>query len=79
MDRPRNQFPVSYSIAAQLVCHDLPGLSSMRSEQAFEEPFRGSAIPLRLKIHINHFTIPKALRGAGSPGLRLAIGNAVCH
>ena len=32
VDRLRNQFSVSDSIAAQLICDDLPGLTAMTSQ-----------------------------------------------
>jgi hypothetical protein len=34
-----DQLPVSYSIAPQLVCHDLPGFAAVTPHQSLEEPF----------------------------------------
>ena len=45
------------TIAAQFVCHDLPGLASMTSKQSPEETLGGSTIPLCLQIYINYISI----------------------
>jgi len=67
------------TIAAQFIRNDLSGFTAMTSKQTLEEALCSSAISLGLKVNINYFTIPKALRGAGSPGPQLAIDNAVCR
>ncbi len=46
-----------YAIAPQLIGHYVPRFASMTSQQAPEEPFRRSPIPLGLQIDINHFAI----------------------
>ncbi len=48
---------MSDSIAAQLVCHDLPGLTTMCTYQPFKEPLCSSPISFGSEIHINDFTI----------------------
>jgi hypothetical protein len=50
-----------YTIATQLIGHDLPGFTAMTSQSRSEEAFCGSSISLGLQKHIDHFTIPKAL------------------
>ena len=45
------------AIASQLVSYDLPGLPTMCLDQALEEALGCSTVPLRLKIHVNHFAI----------------------
>ena len=79
VDRVRNQFPMSNTIAAQLVSHDLPRLTTVTPYQTVEEVLSRNPIPLGLEININHCTIPKALRGVGSPDQQLAIDNAACN
>jgi hypothetical protein len=46
-----------YTIASQLVRHDLSGLTAVRPQQTLEEALRRCPIPFGLKIYINHFTI----------------------
>jgi hypothetical protein len=48
VDRLRKQFPVSDSIAPQLISHDLPRLTAMRPQEPHEEPLRCRTITLRL-------------------------------
>ena len=79
VDRFRNQLPVGHPVTSQLVSYDFPGFASMRSYQPPEEAFCSCASSLGLEIDIHDFTVPKALRGAGSPDPRPAIGNAAYH
>ncbi len=60
MDRFRDHFSMGNRIAAQLIGHDLSGLTTMRLDQPPEEVFCRSTIPLRLQKYIKHFAIPKA-------------------
>ena len=46
-----------HAIATQLIGHYLPRFASMTSQQAPEETFSRSPIPLGLQIDINHFAI----------------------
>jgi hypothetical protein len=48
MNDIRHQLSVSDTITSQLICDDLPWLSTMRFEQAFEESFGRSSIPTSL-------------------------------
>jgi len=45
------------SVTTQLICRDLPWLTTMRPEQPPEEPLGCSTIAFGLEIHINHFAV----------------------
>ena len=57
MDGLWNQLSMSNTITPQLVCHDLPGFTTMASYQALEETLRCCSIPLCLKEYINNFSV----------------------
>ena len=57
VDGFRYQLAMRYTITPKLICHDLPGLAAMPSQQTFEEPLSRSAIPAGLEIHIDNFSI----------------------
>jgi hypothetical protein len=46
-----------YTIAAQLVSHDLPRFSAMVTQQTPEKTLCRRPISLGLKVHINHFSM----------------------
>ena len=55
--RARNQLPMSDTIAAQLIRHDLSGLTTMATQQTLEEPLCSCTISFGLKVDINYLTI----------------------
>ena len=57
MNHIRHQLPVSDSIAAQFVRHDLSGLATMTPQQPPEEALSGSTLPVGLQEHIDHLAI----------------------
>jgi hypothetical protein len=57
VNRLGDQFPVSNSIAKQLIRNDLPGFTAMVSQQPLEKPFSRYTIAFGLQIHIQHFTV----------------------
>ena len=69
MDGLWNQLSMSNTITPQLVCHDLPGFTTMASYQALEETLRCCSIPLCLKEYINNFSVLVH----GSPQIMLLI------
>jgi hypothetical protein len=48
---------MGYTIAAQLICHNLPWLTTVIAYQAPEEALCCSSITFGLKINIDHITI----------------------
>jgi hypothetical protein len=57
MGSVRDYLSVGNCVATQFVCNDLPGLSTIASQQSSEETFGCIAIPTLLKIHIPHLPI----------------------
>ena len=57
VDRLRNQFPISDTITTQLVCHDLPRLTTMTSQKSLEEALCCRTIPSCLQKYVNNLTV----------------------
>ena len=51
------QFPMSHTVASQLLCHDLARLIVMAFQQAFEKTLCSLAVSTPLHKHINDFAI----------------------
>jgi hypothetical protein len=54
MNRFGDQFPKSYAIASQLICHDIARLISVALEQAADEMLGRFATRVRLYEHIDY-------------------------
>jgi hypothetical protein len=52
---------MSHTITSQFISDNISRLITMTLQDPLEKPLSSSAITLRLKIHINNLTIPKAL------------------
>ena len=57
MNKVRDQLSMCDPIAAQLVRHDLPGLTTMFLQQSLEKTPCCPAVSSRLQKHIDHFTV----------------------
>jgi hypothetical protein len=57
MDGFRHHLLVRDPVTPQFVRHDLPGLTTVCFQQAFEEALGSSSIPPNLQKHINNFTV----------------------
>ena len=57
VDHFGHQLPVSNSIAAKLVSHDLPGLAAVTPQQPIEEALCRYTIPFCLQEYINNFPV----------------------
>ena len=53
----RHELSMGNTVTSQFICHDLPGLTAMTTQQMLEEPLRSSTVSPRLQININYFTI----------------------
>ena len=53
----RDYFPAGNSIATQFVGHDLPGFTTVTTQQSLEEPFSSDSISASLKVYIHHITV----------------------
>jgi len=57
VDGPVNQLSICDIIAAQLVCHDLPGFPDMAPSYTIEEALGCSAVTSYLQVYINRLTV----------------------
>ena len=57
VDRLGDKLSMRNTITAQLVRHDLPGFSTVASQQSPEEAFRSCPIALRLKLHVHYLSV----------------------
>jgi hypothetical protein len=54
VDRLRHDLPMGDWITSQLISDDLPGFTSIASQQSFEEAFSRSTVTLRLQVNVYH-------------------------